>query len=587
MTIPAGLPAHFALGLNNKSTGTTDLSWMTGSGVPWDYRFIYSSATDHSNGVYVSDGLMNGYIPIITYYTNPTPRSNLTNTSFMNTYYTNYVSALKSMAGWAGWYLQKSGSAQCTIAADGSSVSYTGTSGTADPVLAGNFHGSGKWIVRFHVNALGTAGAMDVGIGTRAALVNLYLGQSTQSVIIKGNGTGVLLNDSIISATPAITIHQGDDIDLEVDLTAKTIAVSQNGGAFSSTASISGLSFPNTFAPGVNLVNNGDQATFGTPPVVSGWSAWNSSPASTPMIMHIEPDLFGFMQQQMGPSSTQTDDPTQVAISVASSGYTGLGSLPNTAVGFAKALKQLRDTNAPGVYLAWHCSTWAPNDSFVATNASFSETPATTGQRVANFYNGLNTSFDLIFHDTTTGDRDADYGILVNSSGLAATAAVWWWTSTAFTNYLQLLTAFHNQITSATWGYLWQMPIGNTLYKSCNDTTNHYQDNKAEYFLTNSPTAQGSIYNSSAIANFAAAGIAGILFGEGQSGTTSNYDYAGDGTTNPSAITNQNGWSGNTATALFSDDDGGFLRLAAGVYFTSPVSLPSGQVPFLMAQICT
>jgi hypothetical protein len=246
-------------------------------------------------------------------------------------------------------------------------------------------------------------------------------------------------------------------------------------------------------------------------------------------------------------------------------------------------LKLLRDTNAPNVYLAWHCSTWGPNSGFVATNSSFTESPAVTGQRLATFYNRLGTAFDTIFHDTTTGDRDADYGILVNSAGLAATAAVWWWTATAFENYRQLLLSFHNYIAPSTYGFLWQLPIGNTLYKSCNNTANHYQDNKVEFFLTQGAgVAQSAIYDSSAIRKYIAAGIMGMMFGKGQATNTSNYDTAADGITNPASITNGNGQSGNNATSTVSDDDGGFLRFAAANYYTlGPSSLDqilSGQI---------
>jgi hypothetical protein len=58
----------------------------------------------------------------------------------------------------------------------------------------------------------------------------------------------------------------------------------------------------------------------------------------SPIVFHIEPDLWGFMQQDHG------DDPTVIPVSVASSGFAGLGGLPNNARGFAQALVSLRDT---------------------------------------------------------------------------------------------------------------------------------------------------------------------------------------------------------------------------------------------------
>ena len=104
-------------------------------------------------------------------------------------------------------------------------------------------------------------------------------------------------------------------------------------------------------------------------------------------------------------------------------------------------------------------------------------------------------------------------------------------------------------------------PIGNTLSRTENDTTNHYQDNRAQYFLTpgNKPN----------ITNYANAGVIGILFGEGAAGNTTYWDAANDGITNPPAI------DGNTLVSTYADDDGGYLRTHAAAYYASgPVPSP-------------
>ncbi|HZM08335.1 MAG TPA: hypothetical protein VFC11_07800 [Methylocella sp.] len=104
-------------------------------------------------------------------------------------------------------------------------------------------------------------------------------------------------------------------------------------------------------------------------------------------------------------------------------------------------------------------------------------------------------------------------------------------------------------------------PIGNTLSRTENDTTNHYQDNRAQYFLTpgNKPN----------ITNYANAGVIGILFGEGAAGNTTYWDAANDGITNPPAI------DGNTLVSTYADDDGGYLRTRAAAYYASgPVPSP-------------
>ena len=123
----------------------------------------------------------------------------------------------------------------------------------------------------------------------------------------------------------------------------------------------------------------------------------------TPIIFHIEPDLWGFMQQVHG------DNPAVIPVSVASSGVAALSGLPNNAAGFAQALITLRNAYAPKVLLAWHASIWGPNNGYdptLSSPASY-QTPQATGDRVANFYKALNANFDLIFHDPS----DADFGL--------------------------------------------------------------------------------------------------------------------------------------------------------------------------------
>jgi hypothetical protein len=69
--------------------------------------------------------------------------------------------------------------------------------------------------------------------------------------------------------------------------------------------------------------------------------------------MHVEPDLWGHLQQQ-----ASGDDASTVRAAVASSGDPTLDGLPDTAAGFAQAVVRLRDREAPGVTLGWHLSVW-------------------------------------------------------------------------------------------------------------------------------------------------------------------------------------------------------------------------------------
>jgi hypothetical protein len=279
------------------------------------------------------------------------------------------------------------------------------------------------------------------------------------------------------------------------------------------------------------------------------------------IVFHIEPDLWGWMQQQYG------DDPTVIPVSVASSGYAGLGALPNNASGFAKALVQLRNTYAPKVLLGWDNSVWAANNGYTPTNGLLDNccynSPVATAQRVATFYSGLAAPFDLIVFETI--DRDSGFATTVCGQS-SATA---WWNDAAFTSYHDYV----NTIYAATGlvSIMWQTPVGNTLYRTENNTNLHYQDNRPEYFL--------KAGNSAHINSFLGAGVVAVLFGNGQQApysqcdstkTDTDYqDYAGDGITNPAPIIGNpfTGTANNTLTATVSDDDGGFLRSAAAAYY--------------------
>jgi hypothetical protein len=261
---------------------------------------------------------------------------------------------------------------------------------------------------------------------------------------------------------------------------------------------------------------------------------------TSPVIVHVEPDMWSFMQQQL------SQDPTTITVSVGSSGFSEVGSFANNASGLAKALIALRNTYAPNVLLAWDNSMWAVNYDPTCYRPCWSSA-ATYGSYVASFYQKLAANFDMIFFHTS--DRDSDYKatVLGQPSGQA------WWNDTTFDRFKQYIAAIY-QATGLK-SMLWQTPIGNTLYLTCNNTNYHYQDNRAQYFL--------QAGNRQHIIDYVNAGVIGVMFGEGQTGNTSYWDNAGDGITNPLAI------NGNTLSSTYSDDDGGFLRTSAAAYYSS------------------
>ena len=264
------------------------------------------------------------------------------------------------------------------------------------------------------------------------------------------------------------------------------------------------------------------------------------------VIVHVEPDMWAFMQQQI------SQDPTKITVFVASSGFSEVASFANNASGLAQALIALRNAYAPKVLLAWDNSPWAVLYD-PACYGGCLNSPATYGGYVASFYQKLAAKFDLIFFNTS--DRDSGYKVKVWGQPSAKA----WWNGAAFSNFQQYIAKIY-QATGLK-SMLWQTPIGNTLYRTDNDTNYHYQDNRAQYFLRSG--------NKPNITNFVNAGVIGILFGEGDYVDTSYWDAAKDGITNPPAI------DGNTLTSTYSDDDGGFLHTSAAAYYSSgPVPVP-------------
>lgn len=284
-----------------------------------------------------------------------------------------------------------------------------------------------------------------------------------------------------------------------------------------------------------------------------------------PVIVHIEPDLSGYAQQLVLRSD---NDASSVPASVASSGHAGLGDLANNYRGYQQALIRLRDQIAPNVVLATHASGWAAGDDIgLATNPNLD-----VGDIAAKTIRFLNSAglTELLFVDPS--DRDAGFDERINGDGGAH-----WWDPTDkkypnFNRYHLYISLLSRQANKPV--VLWQVPVGNTVMRSQNNTWNHFQDNRAEYWLGRYP-------DDGALRTLASAGVIGILFGAGLAGNTSFEDAAGDGITNPSPI------GANTQSATVADDDGGYLRQRAAIYYRNPLALPTTPSPQQLAQPTT
>jgi hypothetical protein len=251
--------------------------------------------------------------------------------------------------------------------------------------------------------------------------------------------------------------------------------------------------------------------------------------------------------------------------------------------GFYLAVLRLRDIYAPRVTLAYHVSGWATADVFrksgpidTTRDINRGKVPVDTAAlaaRVAGFaaLNGASTAktslpgpstsrYDLVFNDVL--DHDAGYLELVGHN------ADWWWDTENidlpnFTRWESWIGGVTSRLGRK--AVVWQVPLGNTVFRVENNTFGHYMDNRAEYFFSHLP-------------ELAASGITGLIFGQGQDDSTSNYDNQQDVSDNSKTVCTTRGSHSGTLRcpwrdAVATDDDGGFLREQAAAYFAKPLRL--------------
>jgi putative cell wall-binding protein len=264
-----------------------------------------------------------------------------------------------------------------------------------------------------------------------------------------------------------------------------------------------------------------------------------------PVVLHVEPDLWAFMQQQ-----SAADDASTVPVEVDGSGMSDVAGLPDNAAGFAQAIVRLRDRYAPNVTLGYHFSAWGTGNDFLLSDPTDNEVQA-LARRTAAFYRSTGASFDVAFTDLA--DRDAAFKQYVYGDGGAS-----WLDAGDYRRSAVYIGTFGGETGLRT--VLWQLPYGNTKMRAMNNTWNHYQDNKVETILGQPDRAQLRAYTD--------AGVVAYLFGPGAGGTTCACDWAGDGVTNPAPI------NGNTRESLNADDDGGYFGERARLYYQEgPVPL--------------
>jgi hypothetical protein len=270
---------------------------------------------------------------------------------------------------------------------------------------------------------------------------------------------------------------------------------------------------------------------------------------NTRVVLHVEPDLWGYIQQKAA-----SDNAATIEAKVGSTGVAELAGLPDNAAGFAQGIVRLRNQYAPNVLLGYHVSVWGTN-----VDISISDPPDdqvnNLGSRAARFYQSLGASFDLAFGEFS--DRDSAFKQAQYGAGQEA-----WWDANDFRRHALFISRFVAETGKRM--VLWQIPLGNTKMRAMNNTWDHYQDNRPEWLLDDPSRAHLNTYIQ--------AGVIAFLFGRGADGATDASDASGDHVTNPAPI------NGNTLTSLSADDDGGFFNDRAKSYYTTgAITLPNGS----------
>ena len=295
---------------------------------------------------------------------------------------------------------------------------------------------------------------------------------------------------------------------------------------------------------------------------------------SRQIVLHVEPDLWGFMQHR-----ATGDDARTVPAKVSETGISELAGLPSTVSGFARAIVRLRDAYAPNVVLGYHVSVWG-----TGVDIGLQDPPDATvdalATRAAAFYTSLGASFDIAFAEFS--DRDAGFKQHVYGDGGNS-----WFTADDFRRSARFLSGFSTATSRRI--VMWQIPVGNTRMRAVNNTWGHYQDNRPEWLLDEAARTHLAAYRD--------AGVVAFLFGGGASGTTCACDGTNDGVTNPAPISGNimaselappgtapaevmRGATPTLVTPHAGNDDGGFFRWRAWKYYQDgPMPLSGGGVP--------
>ena len=275
-----------------------------------------------------------------------------------------------------------------------------------------------------------------------------------------------------------------------------------------------------------------------------------------PVIVQVEPDLWGYLEQKAGSCGKASC----VSAAVASSGYADVAAFPNTVQGFAEALLHLRDKYAPNVIMAIHASCWGSGADVCNYPTSLTDTASHAAQDAAFLASagisgqpGGASSWDLVFTDTS--DRDAGYYQYVygNSHTLVGSHQH----DAAQLRQLPHLAGRHQQ----------RAPAGASCCGRRRWATSTSR-RRTTPTATTRTTARSTSWATARLRpperlRQRRRGRPALRRRRGRA--TTNTDAKGDGMTNPAPVNSFQCNACNTHVSQYSDDDGGYLRIFGGV----------------------
>jgi hypothetical protein len=207
-----------------------------------------------------------------------------------------------------------------------------------------------------------------------------------------------------------------------------------------------------------------------------------------PVIFHLEPDFYGYMQQyNYSRGVAQPDSPANYPVALNVSGY------PNNLAGFGQCLVDVIHQAAPNALVAPHASMWATN---IEPNNVPADQVVSLAQRTATFINAMGgNQADLFFVEWS--DRDSGCTDLPQCQP----PRTWWDDTNRSLPRVSRALLWENALSAAAGKrlILWQVPAGNM---SLNDTCDHYRDNRPAYAFRH----PRDLYDT---------GVIAILFGAG------------------------------------------------------------------------